>query len=37
MTEDHVLTEAELDAALACFRAGKFVTIWLRRTFTTPG
>ena len=37
MAEDHVLTESELDEALANLPGWEVRDHWLRRTFTTPG
>ena len=36
MTEDHVLTEAEIDEALARLPGWEVRDNWLRRSFTTP-
>lgn len=37
MAEDHVLTESELQEALAGLPDWEIRDNWLRRTFTTPG
>ncbi len=37
MAEDHVLTESELNEALARLPGWEVRDNWLRRTFTTPG
>jgi 4a-hydroxytetrahydrobiopterin dehydratase len=37
MTEDHVLTEEELNESLAALPGWEVRDGWLRRSFTTPG
>jgi 4a-hydroxytetrahydrobiopterin dehydratase len=37
MAEDHVLTESEINEALAGLPGWEVRDNWLRRTFTTPG